>query len=207
MKKKMKKDREKSHYVVKNKIALFYQIRDLLLTLSLWGLWFYIFYPLVALILYNYFDTNIFYNKSDEDIKVLGESLHTFILSSGGMILMLVAAFIGWGFYNKKRFEYKGNKRRNHPEEVSSEMMAQSLQINPMAIKKSKEARYVQIYHTKETPKSKENLFKPIDDLNVTNVNLIFSDDWDKIRETSNFGYTHHKTASEKTNTFKLTDS
>ena len=205
MAKKLK--REKGHYIVKNSISIFYQLRDLLLTLMLWGLWFYIFYPLAALILFNFFDTNIFYNKSEEEIKTLGTSLYMFLLSSGGMILTLVVAFIGWGYYNKKRFQYRGNKRRKQAKAVTSEMMAQSLQINPSAIDKSKAARYVQIYHTKEMPKSKENLFKPIDDLNVTSVNLFFNDDWDKIRETSSFGYTHTKTKEKteiKSNTFQL---
>lgn len=200
-----KMNREKGHYIVKNNISIFYKLRDIVLTLMLWGLWIYIFYPLVALILFNYFDINIFYNKSEEEIKALGESLYGFLLSSGGMIFFLVLTFVGWGFYNKKRFENWGNQRRSQPKAVSSEMMAQSLQINPMAIEKSKDARYIQIYHTKESPNTKEDLFKPINDLNVTSVNLYFSDDWDKIRETSNFGYTHNQIEEKtKSDTFEL---
>lgn len=187
----MKQDREKDYYIVKNKISMFFRLRDLLLTLLLWGLWVYIFYPLIALILWKFFNIDIFYNYSQEEIKALSKSLYLFIFFAGTMILLLVSAFVGWGYYNKKRFEYRGNKRRKQPKAVSSKMMAKSLQVDPRSIEKSKESKYVQIYHTKESPKSTEDLFKPIDDLNVTNVNIYFSDDWDRVRESSNFGYTH----------------
>ena len=187
----MKKDRKKSHYIINNKIGIFYKLRDVILTLMLWGLWIYIFYPLVALILWNYFDTNIFYHKSVEEISALKESLFSFLLFSGGIIFMLVVAFIGWGVYNKKRFQYRGNQRRQQPTAISSEMMAQSLKVNPEYIEQSKKARYVQIHHLQKTPKAKENQFKPVHDLNVTSVNLYFSDDWNDIRDKSSFAYTH----------------
>ncbi len=197
--------REKEHYVVNNKISIFYQIRDLLLTLMLWGLWIYIFYPFVALILWKYFDINIFYNTSPAEIKELGESLYEFMIFSGIIIFFLILSFIGWGFYNKKRFQYRGNKRRQQPKPISSEVMAQALQVSPAAIDQSKEARYVQIYHTKETPSSMENLFKPTKNLEATSVNLFFSDDWSHVRETSNFGYTHiPKEQETESNSFGL---
>lgn len=189
MMKKMK--REKSHYIVKNKISLFYQLRDLLLTFTLWGLWGYIFYPLISLILWKYFDINIFYNKSEEEINAIGASLSTFVLSAGAMIFLLTLTFNGWGFYNKKRFQLRGNKRQLKPKAINSEMMAESLQIDPKSIDICKEAKYVQIFHTDKNPNPKTDLFKPTHDLNVKSINLYFSDNWDKIRETSNFSYTH----------------
>jgi len=197
--------RDKNSYVVKNEISVFYKIRDFFLTLLLWGLWIYIFYPLIALILYNYFDKNIFYDSSQEEIRLLGKSLKTFLTSSGIIIITLIISFTGWGFYNKKKYEFHKNKRRKQPQPVSSEIIAASLQINQAAIDKSKEAKYVQIYHTVETPNTKENLFKSIDDLNTTCVNLYFSDNWDRIRESSNFGYTHNQTEEKiKRNKFNL---
>ncbi len=197
--------RGKEHYIVNNKINIFYQIRDLLLTLMFWGLWMYIFYPFVALILWKYFDINIFYNTSQAEIKELGESLYAFMIFSGIIIFFLILSFIGWGFYNKKRFQYRGNKRRLQPKPISSEVMGQALHVSPAAIDQSKEARYVQIYHTKETPTSTKNLFKSINDLNVPSVKLYFSDDWDEIRETSNFGYTHiPKEQERRSNSFGL---
>ncbi len=188
----MKKDRNKKHLIINKKLTLSYRFRDTILTLLLWGVWLYIFYPLFAMICWKLFSVNIFYNfKEVSQIENFAEVLKDFLIYSTAIIVFLSVSFIGWGYYNKKRFSAKGNKRRNMPKPVTTQMLADSLRVDPKAIDTCKKTRYVQIYHTSSHPRSKEGVFKPVNDLHVSSVNLFFSDNWGKIREESNFGYTH----------------
>ncbi len=196
----MKTHRDKKHLIINKKLTLSYRIRDALLTLLLWGLWLYIFYPLFAMICWKLFGVNIFYNfEKVSQIERFAAVLNEFLIYSTAIIMFLSISFVGWGFYNKKRFSAKGNKRRKIPKPVSTQMLAKSLRVDPKAIEICKKTKYIQIYHTSIQPKSKKGVFKPVDDLNVSSINLFFSDNWGKIREESSFGYTHIKEDKEST--------
>ncbi len=187
----MKKNRNKKYFIINKKLNFLYKLRDTTLTLLLWGLWLYIIYPLVALIIWKYFDINIFYNYSISQIENLDVSLNRFLLFSVILVSIISFAIVGWGYYNKQKFSTIKNRRQNRPPPISSAMMAKSLQVTSDAIVACKSAQYIQIYHSVTHPESKEKVFKPTNDLDATCVNLYFSDDWNKIRKSSNFGYTH----------------
>ena len=190
----MKNSKNKKRFIINKKLTLTYRVRDSVLTFLLWGVWLYIFYPLIAMICWRIFNINIFYNfKQASEIEKFALVLQEFWIYSTAIIILLTASFIGWGYYNKRRFSAKKNKRRNMPEAISTQILAKSLKADPKVIDLCKKTKYIQIYHTDNTPQAKESVFKPVDDLNVGSVNLFFSDDWSKIREISHFGYTYKK--------------
>ncbi len=198
----MKCERNKEHLIINKKLTLSYRVRDAILTLMLWGVWIYIFYPLFALICWKFFGVNIFFgHEKVSQINRFAEVLKDFWIYSTTIIIFLSLSFVGWGYYNKKRFSAKRNKRRNTPKPISSKMLADSLRVDPKAIDICKKTRYIQIYHTSDQPSSTKSVFKPVDNLkNISSVNLFFSDNWGKIREESSFGYTHLKSSTPQIN-------
>ncbi len=188
----MQQNRDKREFVIRKKISLSLKLRDLLLTLTLWGLWIYLFYPLFGLILWKLWGVNIFfYYETPAEINALEVKLNHFLKISGGVIALIVFAVLWWGNYNQRKFNHYKNKRKGDPTPISTEMMAKALHTSPEIISTAKEAKYVQFYHTHESPKDLAKVFKEVKCTRYKCVNIVFSDNWEQIRQSSNFGYTH----------------
>ena len=190
----MARNRDKESYIVRKRIGYILWFRDLILTLALWGLWLYLLYPLIGLILWKGFGVDIFfYYDSRADIADLEKQLRHFTHISGIAIGLIVASVLGWGYYNQKKFARYKNKRRTLPQAITSDLMAKALDIDSHIIDTTKEARYIQFYHTHKSPDSSEKPFKPLSKKPYKQVNIIFNDDWEEVRRKSNFAYTHKR--------------
>ncbi len=190
----MRSKRDKRTYIIKKRIGWAIKIRDLLLTLLLWGLWIYLLYPLAALLMWKLFSIDLFfYYDSPQQIAKLQRQLVHFAIIGGIIVLCVTLCVVGWGVYNQKKFSRFKNKRRKMPRPIDSATMAASLQVRKEMIDTVKEAHYIQIYHTHTPPKPGENPFKKLPNASYKRVNILFSDDWEAIRRRSNFGYTHRQ--------------
>ena len=187
----MKKNRDKEIFIVKKRIGVILFLRDFLLTMALWALWIYLLYPLIALVLWKLDIDIFFYYDSVSQINALEASLKEFLVFSSIIVFCIVCTVLGWGYYNQRKYAFFKNQRRTFPKPISSKMIAASLSIKPKIIDTAKEARYVQFYHTDKSPQDISTIFKPFQKANITHVNIVFNDNWNKVRENSNFSYTH----------------
>ncbi len=188
----MSSKRDKKVYYIKNKRSLTVIYRDILITLLLWGLWLYIMHPLIGIILWNFYGINIFfYYDSPAEIESLYSSFKNFLLFSGSVVLLTSSLILLWGYYNKRKFSQYKNKRKNNPNPICSDKIATSLGVNIEGIETCKDARYIQIYHTNKP--SNADVFKLFDKKHIKSVQLYFSNDWNQVREDSEFAYTHYK--------------
>jgi len=188
----MKKNRDKNHYIVKKRVNHLIVLRDIFLTMLLWGLWIYLLYPLFALIVWKSSQVNIFfYYDSVEQIKQLEKQLYSFIPYAAVLIVFITITVISWGHYNKKRFDKYKNKRRIMPKPITSKIMAKTLNTKIDNIINTQEAKYIQVYHTDKNLETPQKFFKEVKNKNFKSVNIIFNDDWEFIRKSSQFGFTH----------------
>ncbi len=183
---------DRSKYHVHNKLSLSTRIRDFFLTLFLWGVWLYIMFPLLGLISWYLFGIDIFYYLDDtKKIDQLADELIHLLVYGGSIVIAASAMLLFWGYYNKERFKQHRNRRKREPIVIDSETMANSLKVDADSIRKCQNARYIQVYHTDKP--TRENNFKKVEDKDISNVKLYFCNNWDQVREESQFGYTHQK--------------
>lgn len=188
---KLKHKRDQSEFIINNKRHFYYILRDALITLVLWVLWLYLLYPLIAIAAWKFFGENIYYNKSDAQIDSIYDTLMQFFLYNGIIIPILGVIFITWGIYNRKVFG-KRNRRKNKATPITPQKLAQAHNVDEAYINTCQEARYLQIYHVDKSPKEGEYEFPPLNEkLTSTTgevVSMYFHNNWDSIRQQSNFG-------------------
>ncbi len=188
----MCRQRDKSRYYISNRRSSALYYRDILITLVLWGIWFYIMYPLFGIILWKLFNINIFfYYDSTSEIEHLYTKLKHFLLFGGTIIFSTSTLILFWGYYNQHKFKHSKNKRKKDPLPIGTQKIAESLGVDAEYIEACHNARYIQIYHT-DRPTNRD-VFKKFDKKNISSVQLYFSNNWNQVREESQFGYTHHK--------------
>ncbi len=184
--------RDKSNYYIQNQRTRVMIYRDLLITLLLWGIWFYIMYPLVGIILWKLFHINIFfYYSSTDTIEQLTTTLQHFLIFGGTIVLSTSILIVLWGYYNQHKFKQHKNKRKKDPLPIGTQTIADSLGVDAECIQVCHDARYIQVYHT-DKPTNRD-VFKKFDKKNIRSVQLYFSNNWNQVREESQFGYTHYK--------------
>ncbi len=185
--------RDKSAYYIVNRRSNTVLYRDLLITLFLWGIWFYIMYPLFGIVLWKNFNINIFfYYDTTDAIEELFHTLKNFLIFGGTIILSTSSLIVMWGYYNQHRFKQHKNKRKKHLLSIGSQTIAKSLGVETAYIEACHNAQYIQIYHT-DKPTNRD-VFKKYDKKNIKSVQLYFSNNWNQVREESQFGYTHQNT-------------
>lgn len=188
----MKKNRDKKYYIVKKKINYLFVFRDIFITMILWGLWIYLLYPLLALVIWKVFQINIFfYYDSLKQIETLEKKLYDFISTGSILIGFITISILSWGYYNKKRFQKYKNKRRIMPKPITSQILAKTLKTTTETIDNAKNAKYIQVYHTNKNSQTPQKIFKEIKNKDFKHVNIIFNDNWEFVRKTSEFGFTH----------------
>ncbi len=188
---KMKHKRDQTEFIINNKRHFYYVIRDALITLVLWVLWFYLLYPLIAIAAWKFFDKNIYYQKSDAQIDSIYDTLMQFFLYNGFIIPILGVVFVAWGMYNRKIFG-KRNRRKSKAMPVQPQQLAEAYNVDESYINACQEARYLRIYHVDKSPQKGEHEFPPLNEkLNQTAgkiVSIYFHNNWGNIRQLSNFG-------------------
>ncbi len=191
MNKQMNERKDRSFFIIKNKRNLFYIIRDFFITLLLWGLWLYLIYPIIAILVWKFFDKNIYYHKSGAEIDSITQTLMHFFLYNGIIIPILGAAFVLWGIYNRKNFG-ANNRRKKKGTPVSPAKLASAYDVDPSYIQTCQNTRYLRIYHVDKSPKEGEFPFPPLNPkLQATSgkaVSIYFNNNWDAIRKKSMFG-------------------
>jgi len=188
----MHQQRDKKHYYIQNRRTRFMIYRDLLITLFLWGIWLYIMYPLIGIMLWKLFQVNIFfYYENSRAIEHLTTTLQDFLVFGGSIVVSTSILIVLWGYYNQYKFKQNKNKRKRIPLPIGTQKIAASLGVNTECIEVCHQAQYIQVYHTNK-PTNKD-VFKKFDKQNIKSVQLYFSNNWNQVREESQFGYTHQK--------------
>lgn len=95
-------------------------------TILMWGLWVYLFLPLVSLLLWVIGLPHIYRTVFREDVL---QQLLRLLGGVGWMVLVIFIVLRGWGFYNYYVFG-KRNRRREYPE-VSLEDLSKHFDLSP----------------------------------------------------------------------------
>ena len=188
---KIKHKRDQSEFIINSKRHFYYVVRDTIITFILWVLWLYLLYPLIAVMVWKFFEKNIYYQKSDTQIESIYDTLMQFLMLNGLVIPLLGVIFVSWGIYNRKRFG-KQNRRKSLATPVTIQKLADAYSVDESYIKTCQDARYLRIYHVDKSPKEGEYSFPPLNkklDSNSGKIaSMYFHNNWGNIRQLSNFG-------------------
>ncbi len=186
----MKRGDRQNGYIIHKPAPWPVRLRDLAITTALWLLWGYIMMPVFALGAWIFFETDLYaLLERRVDLPTLYRSAVDF--AGSGLLIVAVASlgFVLWGAYNKVRFGRERNRREREPDRICCERMARSLRVDTEYIKTFQDSRYIQVYHTDSPPE--RDPFKPFDEKGIKKVDLLFCNDWDRVRAESSFGYSH----------------
>jgi biofilm PGA synthesis protein PgaD len=107
-------------------------------TVVMWGLWIYLFLPLLSLVLWIIGMPYIFKTILTEDVlrQMIG-----LLTRMGWAVVIIFIVLRGWGFYNYHMFGKK-NRRKKHPE-VTAEQMGRHFGVNIEDVKALQERKEI----------------------------------------------------------------
>jgi biofilm PGA synthesis protein PgaD len=111
-------------------------------TMAAWGLWMYLWLPLVTLVAWWLGATRFFGEIVVPETRTMLTALATYL----AIVACLGVALIGWSRYNLRRFGPRG--RRQAPPVVADAAIAEHFQVSDEDLRRGREARTLVIHHT-----------------------------------------------------------
>ncbi len=172
-------------------------IRDIYITLLLWVLWLLLLYPLASIMIWRFFDVNITYGLSSERAEAAFNTLSDFIVLNGSIVLTLIIAYAVWSIYNDHRYSGSKNRRNKRPIDPLPLFVAKTSQERSELLLLNQNLRYLQVDHVDKHSisdvKSHATLDQAIIDQGIKAKSIIFNDDWEQVRKSSDFGYEYSR--------------
>ncbi len=172
-------------------------IRDLYITFLLWILWLLLLYPLASILIWRFFGVNIAYGLSSERADAAFQTLSDFILVNGSIVLALIITYGLWSLYNDMRYSGNKNRRKNRPIDPLPFFVAKTSHKSSELLLLNQNLRYLQVDHVDKHSisdlKSHATLDQTIIDQGIKAKTILFNDDWEQVRKSSDFGYEYSR--------------